>query len=106
MQLLVLRRRSQLLILVLLLVHQNRLDHLLFLVLGHLLCHQDLLLVLGQMLGQMLCLPLGLGRMLLHLLVRRRRHLLVLVRQMRHLLVRQMRHLLNLIRQINHQLVL
>ena len=48
MQLLVLRRRSQLLILVLLLVHQNRLDHLLFLVLGHLLCHQDLLLVLDQ----------------------------------------------------------
>ena len=41
MQLLVLRRRSQLLILVLLLVHQTRLDHLLFLVL-------HLLLVLGQ----------------------------------------------------------
>ena len=91
-----------------LLVHllEVLLGHLLILVLGHLLCHQDLLLVLGRMLGQMLCLPLGLGRMLLHLLVRRRRHLLVLVRQMCHLLVRQMRHLLNLSRQINHQLVL
>ena len=45
MQLLDLQRRSQLLILVLLLAH---LGHLLFLVLGHLLCHQDLVLVLDQ----------------------------------------------------------
>ena len=65
MQLLDLRRRSQLLILVLLLGHlMDHLVHLLILVLGHLLCHQGLVLLLDQTLVQMLCLPLGLGRML------------------------------------------
>ena len=51
MQLLDLQRRSQLLILVLPLGHRNllaHLGHLLILVLGHLLCHQDLVLVLDQ----------------------------------------------------------
>ena len=38
--------------------------HLLILVLGHLLCHQGLVLLLDQTLVQMLRLPLGLGRML------------------------------------------
>ena len=43
------RRRSQLLILVLLLGHlMDHLVHLLILVLGHLLCHQGLVLVLDQ----------------------------------------------------------
>ena len=60
------------------------------------------MLVLDQMLDQMLCPPLGLGRKLLrHLLGRQILHLLV--RQMRHLLVRRMLHLLV---QINRLMVL
>ena len=95
------------------------LGHPLILVLGHLLCHQDLVLVLGQMLGQRLCLPLGLGRMLLllldcfqsQLLQEILVHLLVqmlhlLGSQMLHLLVSQMLHLWNLVHQISLPLVL
>ena len=87
------------------------LGHPLILVLGHLLCHQDLVLVLGQMLGQRLCLPLGLGRMLRLLLDCFQSQLLqeILVHllvQMLHLLVSQMRHLWNLVHQIILRLVL
>ena len=83
------RRRSQLLILVLHLDHLTvllpvRLGHLLILVLGHLLCHQDLLLVLDQ--------RVQIDHLLLHHLLVLVRHLvlvrpLVLVHHLGHLLL-------------------
>ena len=87
MQLLDLRRRSQLLILVLHLGHlMGHLGHLLILVLGHLLCHQDLLLVLDQrvqivhlLLHHLLVLVLHLG-LVLHLEEVLHPHLLVRLR--------------------------
>ena len=91
MQLLDLQRRSQLLILVLHLGHLMvllpvRLGHLLILVLGHLLCHQDLLLVLDQrvqivhlLLHHLLVLVLHLG-LVLHLEEVLHPHLLVRLR--------------------------
>ena len=86
---LLLRRRSQLLILVLHLGHLMDplpvlLGHLLFLVLGHLLCHQDLVLVLDQ--------RVQINHLLLH-------HRLVLVLHLevvRHLEVVVLPHLLGL----------